>query len=177
MESSAWSLSTLAEDPVRLYRPSDHRMDHCMDHSALAVLRTDRTACRTRPGAGTLRQAFAESDYSPGARSSHGSYGPALWAEGFTRYQRGPIELRPIRSGQRGMHVPSLARSPRALHVAAPQVEAQLVSEQRENHLINGGAKPFGHWHADGRKMGDARAKSGLSSFSHVPNQIGCRNV
>lgn len=85
----------------------------------------------------------------------------------------GLIELRPIRSGKRGMHVPSLARSPRTLQVAAPQVEAQLISEQRESHLINGGAEPFGHWHADGRKMGDARAKSGLSSFSHVPNQIG----
>jgi len=35
-------------------------------HSAPAVLRTDRTACNTRPGTVPLPEALAESDSSPG---------------------------------------------------------------------------------------------------------------
>ena len=75
------------------------------------------------------------------------------------------------------MHVPSLARSPRALHVVSPQVEAQLICEQRESHLIMGAQNRSAVRTMMDRKIDDARAKSALSSFSHVPNQMGCRNA
>lgn len=63
------------------------------------------------------------------------------------------------------------------LKYSSPEVAAQLVPNHGESDLIKGAQNRSAIGMLVGRKMGDARVKSGLRSFSHVPNQMGCRNV